>query len=157
MKINIEIPKIEDLKRVNELAMQVHEMHFKWRPDIFLDVDQVINEEEFDKKIKDEEIFIAKHQDEILGYITISIKEKDNRITRHRKQINIEAICVEEKSRGNGIGTALLNYAKKIGKEKNCTDMYLTVNEENEEAKKLYEKIGMRVKNIAYSMQIEGD
>ena len=157
MKINIEIPKIEDLKRVNELAMQVHEMHFKWRPDIFLDVDQVINEEEFDKKIKDEEIFIAKHQDEILGYITISIKEKDNRITRHRKQINIEAICVEEKSRGNGIGTALLNYAKKIGKEKNCTDMYLTVNEENEEAKKLYEKIGMRVKNIAYSMQIEGE
>ena len=61
---------------------------------------------------------------------------------------------VDEKCRGNGIGTALLEYAKKIGKENNCTDIYLTVNEENEGAIKLYESFGLKLKNIAYSMEI---
>ena len=32
--------------------------------------------------------------------------------------------------------------------------MYLTVNEENINAIKLYEKFGFKVKSIAYSMQI---
>ncbi len=43
---------------------------------------------------------------------------------------------------------------KKIGKENNCTDLYLTVNKENENAIKVYEEFGFKVKSIAYSMQI---
>lgn len=41
-----------------------------------------------------------------------------------------------------------------IGKAKKCTDIHLTVNEENKNAIKLYEKLGFKVKNIAYMMQI---
>ena len=73
---------------------------------------------------------------------------------RYRKQLNIEAICVDENCRGNGIGTLLLEHIKKIGKEQGCTDMYLTVNQENENAIKVYEKFGFKVKNIAYMMKI---
>lgn len=29
MKVVIELPKVEDFKRVNELARQVHELHVK--------------------------------------------------------------------------------------------------------------------------------
>lgn len=65
MQTIIQIPKIEDFEAVNRLAKQVHELHVKWRP-----------------------------------------------------------------------------------------DLYLTVNEENENAIKMYEKFGMKVKNIAYSMEI---
>ena len=42
MEIIIEIPKIEDFKKLNELARQVHELHVNWRPDLFLIVDEVI-------------------------------------------------------------------------------------------------------------------
>ena len=73
---------------------------------------------------------------------------------RYRKQLQIEAICVDEKSRGKGIGTALLKFAKEFGKENNCTDLYLTVNKENENAIKIYEEFGFKVKSIAYSMEI---
>ena len=73
---------------------------------------------------------------------------------RYRKIISVEAICVDEKNRGKGIGSLLLEHIKNIGKENNCTDMYLTVNEENKDAIKLYEKFGFRIKNIAYSMEI---
>ena len=140
MQITIEIPKIEDFKKVNELAKQVHELHVNWRPDVFLSV------------VK--EIFVAKIQDEIVGYIIFNIKEKNNPSIRYRKQLQIEAICVDEKNRGKGIGTELLKYVKKFGKENNCTDIYLTVNEENENAIKVYEEFGFKVKSIAYSMQI---
>lgn len=154
MKTIIEIPRIEDFNKVNELAKQVHELHVNWRPDLFLSVDEVISKEDFEKMIQAKEIFVAKIEDEIVGYITIKIKEKINPSMRYRKQLQIEAICVDGKTRGKGIGTELLKYVKKFGKENNCTDLYLTVNKENENAIKAYEKFGFKVKNIAYSMKI---
>jgi ribosomal protein S18 acetylase RimI-like enzyme len=89
-----------------------------------------------------------------MGYVTINIKEKINPIMQYKKWLVIDAICINKEDRGKGIGTALLNYVKKIGKEKKCTDIYLTVNEENKNAIRFYEKFGLRVKNISYSMPI---
>ena len=119
MQTTIEIPQIEDFNRVNELAKQVHELHVNWRPDLFLSVDEVIVKENFKEMIQAKEIFVAKIKDEIVGYITFNIKEKDNPSMRYRKQLQIEAICVDEKSRGKGIGTELLKYVRKFGKENN--------------------------------------
>ena len=51
METIIEIPKIEDLKKVNKLAKQVHELHVNWRPDLFLSVDEVISRKNFEEKI----------------------------------------------------------------------------------------------------------
>lgn len=36
MDVIIELPKMDDLKRVNELAVQVHEMHVQWNQDLML-------------------------------------------------------------------------------------------------------------------------
>lgn len=154
MQITIEIPKIEDFEKVNVLAKQVHELHVNWRPDLFLSVDEVISKEYFEEMIQTRQIFVAKMQDEIVGYITFNIKEKSNTSMRYRRQLQIEAICVDEKNRGKGIGTELLKHIKEFGKENNCTDLYLTVNKENENAIKAYEEFGFEVKSIAYSMQI---
>lgn len=154
MEVKIEIPQIEDWKHVNELAKQVQELHVQWRPDLFLSVENVIKQEDFEKLMENKEIVVAKTKEQIVGYMMFNIEEKIRNTIRYRKQLDIEAICVDEKYRGNGAGRALLEYAKKIGKENNCTDLYLTVNEENEGAIKLYEKFGLKVKNIAYSMKI---
>lgn len=154
MQITIEIPQIKDFNNVNRLAKQVHKLHVNWRPDLFLSVDEVISKENFKEKIQTKEIYVAKINNEIIGYVTFNIKEKDNHNMRYRKQLQIEAICIDEKNRGKGIGTELLNYVKKIAKENNCTDLYLTVNQENKNAIKVYEKFGFKVKNISYSMKI---
>ena len=85
MNITIELPKLDEFRKVNKLAKQVHELHVNWRPDLFLSVDEVISKENFEEMIKAEEIFIAKIQDEIAGYITFNIKEKNNiREMNHR-------------------------------------------------------------------------
>lgn len=154
METIIESPKLEDWKRVNELARQVHKIHVNWRPDLFIDVDEVIVQKDFEVMIQNKEIFVAKVDEKIVGYIMFNIKEKNSAHMRYRKQLSIEAICVDEKNRGKGIGRSLLEYAKTMAKEKNCTDMHLTVNEENKKAIQLYEKLGFKVGNIAYLMRI---
>ncbi len=53
MQITIEIPKVEDFNKVNELAKQVHEIHVNWRPDLFFSVDEVISKEDFEEMIQD--------------------------------------------------------------------------------------------------------
>ena len=154
MEITIEIPKIDDFTRINELAKQVHDIHVNWRPDIFLSTNEVFSKIGFKNLIDSKEIFIAKKQDEILGYIIFKIKEVKNANMKYRKQLCIEAICVDEKNRDKGIGTLLLEFIENIAKENSCTDMYLTVNEENINAIKLYEKLGFNVKNISYLKHI---
>ena len=154
MEIKIELPELKDFKDINLLAKQVHELHVKWRPDLFFMIEELISEEKLKELIENNEIFIAKLQEKIVGYITLNIVEKNTPGMRYRKQLSIDAICVDEKNRGKGIGTALLKYVKEYGKLNNCTDIYLTVNEENEDAIKIYEKFGMKVKSIVYSMQI---
>lgn len=154
MEVTIEMSKSEDFECVNKLAKQVHQLHVEWRPDLFLDVEEVIPREDFEMMLKNENIVVAKRQDEIVGYMTFSISEKDNYGIRFRKYLKIDVICVDEKSRGNGIGTELLKFAKEKAKENNCTDLFLTANEENKNAIKLYEKFGFTVKSIEYLMKI---
>lgn len=154
MEVIIESPNLNDLNHINKLAKQVHDIHVNWRPDLFKKAEEVISKGQLEELIANKEIFVAKLQEEIVGYVTIKIVEKTNPSMRYRVQISIEAICVDEKARGKGIGTKLLEYVREYGKQNGCTDMYLTVNEENENAINLYEKFGFRVKSIAYSMEI---
>ena len=154
MEVIIEIPKSDDFESVNKLAKKVHKLHVNWNPDLFLDVDEVISREDFENMLENKNMIVAKIQDKIVGYMTFSMKEKINPVIRYRKYLAINAICVDEKNRENGIGTKLLNYAKEIGKENDCTDLFLTVNEENKNAIKLYEKFGFKVKSIEYLMKI---
>ena len=154
MKVNVEIPKIEDLEKVNKLAKQVHEIHVAWRPDLYLHVEDVLQKEYFENLIQNEEILVAKLENEIVGYVTISMQEKNHHRLKFKKYLKIDAICVDEKWREKGIGNALLNFVKDFGKKNGCTDLSLTVNQENEKAIKVYEDFGMKVKSIAYSMEI---
>lgn len=116
---------------------------------------EAITKERFISLIEEKSIFVAKIEDKIVGYVTFCIVEKENPILRFRKQLSIDAMCVDNKHRGQGIGSSLLEFIEKYAKEENCTDIYLTVNEENTNAIKTYEKFGMKVKNIAYSKQIK--
>ena len=154
MEVTIHVPKVEDFEDVNQLAKQVHSLHVKWRPDLFIDVKEVITQEDFKEMLQNENIVVAKVQSEIVGYMTFCIQEKNHHGVRFRKYLKIDAICVDEKSRGSGVGTKLLKFAKEKAKENGCTDLDLTVNEENENAIKVYEKFGFKVRSIAYSMKI---
>ena len=110
--------------------------------------------ERLNKLLETDSIYVAKVNGEIVGYIIIDIKEKDNGFMRYRKLLSIDTLCIDEDFRGQGIGTKILEFAKNIAKEENCTDMHLTVNPNNENAIKVYEKFGMKVYNLSYMMKL---
>lgn len=153
-EIEIIQPKIENQVEINNLAKQVHKLHVNWNSDMFLDVEQVIPIERLEKLLETESIYIARLENKIVGYIIIDIKEKDNGLMRYRKILSIDTLCIDEKFRRQGIGTKMLEFAKRLGKEKKCTDMHLTVNPNNKNAIKVYENFGMKVNNISYMMKL---
>lgn len=154
MDIKIIKPTIENQVEINELAKQVHKLHVNWNPDLFLDVEEVISIERLNNLMETNSIYVAKIDNKIVGYIIFDIKEKDNGFMRYRKLLSIDTLCVDKDFRGQGIGTKVLEFAKSIAKEQNCTDMHLTVNPNNENAIKVYEKFGMEVHNLSYMMKL---
>ena len=153
-KLKIIQPTIDEWSKINELAKQVHKLHINWNSDLFLDVEEIISMERLNKLLETNSIYVAKVNGEIVGYIIIDIKEKDNGLMRYRKLLSIDTLCIDEDFRGQGIGTKILEFAKNIAKEQNCTDMHLTVNPNNENAIKVYEKFGMKVYNLSYIMKL---
>lgn len=153
-KLKIIQPTIDEWSKINELAKQVHKLHINWNSDLFLDVEEIISMERLNKLLETDSIYVAKVNGEIVGYIIIDIKEKDNGLMRYRKLLSIDTLCIDEDFRGQGIGTKILEFAKNIAKEQNCTDMHLTVNPNNENAIKVYEKFGMKVYNLSYIMKL---
>ncbi|MCI9246604.1 MAG: GNAT family N-acetyltransferase [Clostridia bacterium] len=153
-EVEIMEPKIEDQAEIDNLAKQVHKLHVNWNPDIFLDVEQVIPIERLNKLLEAKSIYVAKKENKIIGYIIINITEKDNGFMRYRKLLDIDTLCIDEEYRGLGIGTKMLNFAKEFGKNNGCTDMHLTVNPQNTNAIRVYEKFGMEVDKIAYMMKL---
>ena len=152
--IKIETPMIKDLKTIDKIALQVHECHVKWRPDIFEHTDSIISEEELTNMIGNNEIYVAKTNERVVGYVILSSREGKKNGYRYRKELDIDAMGIDENYRNQGIGRQLLEFIKEYAKANNYTDLRLTVNEENENAKHLYEKVGFKVKNIAYSMKV---
>ena len=53
--------------------MQVHECHVKLRSDIFEHTDSIINGQELANMIENSEIFVAEIEEQIVGYIILSI------------------------------------------------------------------------------------
>ena len=153
--MKIEIPNIKDLEEIDKIALQVHECHVKWRPDIFEHTDNIINVQELADMIENSEIFVAKIEEQIVGYILLFSREGKKNGYKYRKELDIDAMGIDEVYRNQGIGRELLEYVKKYAKDNNYTDLRLTVNEENENARHLYEQLGFRIKNIAYSMQLK--
>lgn len=153
--MNIEIPIIEDLFAIDKIAVQVHECHVAWRPDIFEHTNSILTKEELEDLISNQNIFVIKKDKKILGYILLSRNEGKKNGYRYRKQLNIDAMGVLEEYRNQGIGTKLLEFIKEYAKDNNFTDLRLTVNEENENARHLYEKMGFKIKNIAYTLKLK--
>ena len=107
--------------------------------------------------INNSEIFVARIDNKVVGYVLVTSKEGKSNGYRYRKQLLIDAMGVDEEYRNRGIGRELLNYLKKFAKDNGYTDLRLTVNEENENAIHLYEAVGFKVRNIAYTLDLRNE
>ena len=73
------------------------------------------------------------------------------------KKGHVVSDAVLDELRGNGIGSALVEEAFKGVKERQCDEMYLEVRCSNTDAVRLYERLGMSVKQRLKSYYRDGE
>lgn len=144
----LELATMNDRVAVNELARQVHAMHADWRPDIYEMVDALYSEQRMEETISTRELYVAKLEGNVVGYVLLKIRNYDWPGVVKRKVMVVDEICVEESLRGHGIGKAMMEDVHALAKAFRCTDLQLGVYPQNDAAVAFYQKCGFTIRSI---------
>ena len=137
----------KDIPVLNSLLRQVLEVHHKGRPDLFKGGVKKYTDEQLLVLLQEEEtpIFVAEEVGQVYGYAFCQFKyTRGDNVLHDCKSLYIDDLCVDETSRGKGVGKALFAYVKAFAKAQGCYNLTLNVWACNESAAKFYEKMGLK-------------
>ena len=149
--MNIRHAEARDLPALNRLLCQVLNVHHTGRPDIFKAGAKKYTDGELLEILKDEKrpVFVAEDEEDVLGYaFCVFIRHENNNILTDIKTLYIDDLCVDERTRGTGVGRALYDYVVAFAKREGCYNLTLNVWACNESAIRFYEKQGLRPQKI---------
>ena len=138
-----------DIPHLLELLQQVGMVHHNIRPDLFKANATKYDEEQLATLItlqsECKPIFVSGDDcGKICGYAFCQITEtKNDRLLQDRKTLYIDDICVDEKARGQHIGTSLYSHVKDFAKQIGCYNITLNVWNGNDSAYAFYQHLGM--------------
>ena len=143
--MNIEISETKEFKTISHLVKEVQNLHSNFSPTIYKPFDYNEIQKVMDNMLSNEmnRVFVAKLNDEIIGYILIVIKNIPESAFYFTHQIiHVDQLSVSEKYKRNGVGAILMNKAEKLAKELNINRMELDFLEFNLNAKSFFHKKG---------------
>lgn len=143
-----------DRAAVERLARQVHAMHVAWRPDIYEMPEELYTEERFLSAVHSRELYVAKLENIVVGYVNLRIRLYDWPGVVRRKVMDLDEICVEESLRNRGIGTQMVAEVHALAKAFGCTDLQLGVYPQNDEAVAFYQKCGFTIRSISMQKKL---
>ncbi|MDD6395703.1 MAG: GNAT family N-acetyltransferase [Firmicutes bacterium] len=143
----IRLAEKADLPSINQLRLQVHELHAGGRPDIF--------QPQFNAELTDHiydiyddensEIIAAEIDGKICGFAVVEFIEKpESPYSLARNFLRVVEFGVDKSCRRQGVGTQLFDYIKSFAAEKNLDTVELDMWEFNEGALKFYESVGFK-------------
>ena len=144
----LELATAADRGPVNDLARQVHELHVSWRPDIFRMPEELYSEARFAHHVRDRELYVAKLNGVVAGFVLLKIKTYDSPGHVGRTVMVVDEICVEKALRGHGIGTRMMEEVHALARAFGCTDLQLGVYPQNDDAVSFYQKCGFTIRSI---------
>ena len=150
----LELARSSDRDIVNSLAHQIHAMHVEWRPDIYEMHQELFSEERFSEEIRRRQLYVAKIDNEIVGYVLLKICEGNMPGRVNRRILLIDEICVNEICRRQGIGTEIMLEVRALAKAFRCTDLQLGVYPQNDDAVGFYQKCGFTIQSITMSSKL---
>ena len=136
----------KDVPALADLLSQVLEVHHAGRPDIFKGGVRKYTDEELAVILKDEStpVFVADEEGLVLGYaFCVFMRHENHNVLTDIKTLYIDDLCVDEKTRGTGVGRALYEYVLAFAKESGCYNVTLNVWACNTGAMRFYEKLGL--------------
>lgn len=150
--------KPSDLSRIMNLLHQVNDVHAEGRPDLFVKGHTKYSEEEALQIIANPAtpVFVLSDDDDILmAYCFCKIQ--DHTSDAHLapvKTLYIDDLCVDEKARGQHLGSRLYAYVKDWAKQKAFHNITLNVWAENTSAIRFYESLGLRPYKFAMEQRL---
>ena len=149
--MNIRRANLKDEERISELLFQVHKVHSDGREDLFVKGAKKYQKNELERIINNEKTPIFVYEDDegvIQGYIFTILQEIHSLSMQNIKTLYIDDLCVDEKSKNKGIGTALYNFIREYAKEIGCYNVTLNVWSFNKSAYAFYKKCGLKEQKI---------
>ena len=143
-----------DRDQVETIAKQVHNLHIGWRPDLYEMPGELYSKDRFDQVITDRQLYVAKEQSVVLGYVLVKIRDYDWPGVVRRKVMILDEFAVREDCRNKGIGTAMMDDVKVLARAFGCTDLQLGVYPQNDAAVAFYQKNGLMIRSIDMQMKL---
>lgn len=146
-----------DIPGMEDLLLQVGEVHHQIRPDIFRPGALKYTRRELEDLLADPSrpIFVAVEGNQLLGYAFCIHRDYDGTgVSTCRKEIYVDDVCVDEASRGRGVATALLDRVFAYAKERGCQFVTLNVWEGNDTAQRFYQGLGMTPRNTNMEIKL---
>ena len=150
----LELAREADWQEIKRLSVQVHDLHVGWRPDIYVSAEEPYPYEVFLQDMQKRMVYVAKLEENIIGYVVLSTFIKEGAGTVKRKIMRLESICVDEPFRGHGLGKKMVTDVWALAKAFRCSQLMLGVHAENDSAVGFYQKCGFRIRTINMDMDV---
>ena len=156
--MEIRFAQAQDVPGILSLLRQVGQVHHEGRPDIFRSGAQKYGASQvlgmLDKSATP--IFVAVEDGNVLGYGFCQMKEysQDPVIADH-KELYIDDLCVDEQTRGTGVGKAIYREICRYAQMRKCSSVTLNVWCCNQGAMAFYEKLGLKPQKIGMEMLLD--
>lgn len=152
MNLKVREAITNDYIDINHLSIEVHNLHLKNRPDIYMDVNNPLLKDYFDDLLntKNTKLFVVENTDnkELVAYCIIKIMTTQSiPLLIPRRFAFVDNFCVKSNYKKNGIGRLLFQYIVDYAKTEDASSLQLVVGEFNKDAIKFYETMGMSTRN----------
>lgn len=139
--------ELSDYPSVAALEELVFRAHREARPDYFKDQAGAYSRQELERLLAHPHpiAWVAEREGAVVGLCFGKVEEtRENQWCKSRRVAFLEDLVTLPQCRGQGIATALLAAAREQAAAEGAESLELCVWSFNEEARRLYEKLGMR-------------
>ena len=150
----LQLAREADWEAVKALSVQVHDLHAAWRPDLYFHCDEPYPKEKFLEDIRNRLVYTAKINEIVVGYVIVSILQKGGPGIVEYKSMRLDVICVDEHTRRQGIGKAMIADLQALANAFGCKELILGVHPENDSAISFYQKCGFYIRTINMDMKL---
>lgn len=152
--MNIRNMTVRDYQEVDKLMQQLHKLHVKGRPDLYIDLEHPYSLEEFRQKVESAEhiSLLAEENGRILGICFIAMKERSMMVNQRTAYMDDLFVCA--KSRKQGIATKLFKAAEKKAVELGAKRLDLMVWDFNQSAIDFYKSLGMTEQRYIFEKEL---
>lgn len=151
--------KSDDYEPITKIACELHNLHVKGRPDVYLENSNPLSRQDFEEILNSstQKLFVVEDYDtkKLIGYAVVqNVITKKISIMIKKKYVFIDDFCIMSIYRKRHIGKLLFESIVNYANRENASELQLVVWEFNKEAIGFYEKMGMKIRNRRMELKL---